>query len=104
MLLKDNKLFELPSLLAGSFGGLDRLEIPYNILILRKVLQRDDNGDIELVCQVKNGPEEKRGWIRFRNENERRSKKDLLFHWLREQISEVIETIYNKEFDFKEKQ
>jgi hypothetical protein len=65
MLLTDNILFELPQLTAGSFSGLYRLEIPYNILILREVLQREDNGDIELVCQAKDGPEEKRGGISF---------------------------------------
>lgn len=27
MILKDNKLFELPQLMAGSFRGLDRLTI-----------------------------------------------------------------------------
>ncbi len=65
MRLKDNKLFELPELMGGSFSGIDRLEIPYNILILRKVLQRDDNGDIELGCKANDGPEEKRGGVRF---------------------------------------
>lgn len=78
MILKNNKLFKLPQLMAGSFSGLDRLEIPYNILILREALQRDDNGDIELICQAKDGPEEKRGGIRFSVDD--RSKKDILYH------------------------
>ena len=98
MLLKDNKLFELPPLLAGSFGGLDRLEIPYNILVLREVLQREDNGDIELVCQAKDGPEEKRGGIRFSVDDH--SKKDILCHWFKQQVGKDIETIYNSEFSF----
>lgn len=98
MLLKDNKLFELPQLMAGSFSGLDRLEIPYNILILREVIQREDNGDIELVCMAKDGPEEKRGGIRFSADD--RVKKDQLFHWLRLQIGKDIETIYGSDFSF----
>lgn len=52
MLLKDNKSFKLPGLQAGSFSGLDRLYIPYNILILGEVLQRPDNGNIEIVCRA----------------------------------------------------
>ncbi|KKQ99173.1 MAG: hypothetical protein UT24_C0026G0004 [Candidatus Woesebacteria bacterium GW2011_GWB1_39_12] len=98
MLLKDNKLFELPSLLAGSFSGLDRLEISYNILILKEVLQREDTGDIELVCQAKNGPEEKRGGIRFSVDD--RSKKDILYHWFKRLLGKDIETIYNSDFTF----
>lgn len=98
MLLKDNKLFRLPPLMAGSFSGLDRLEIPYNILILREVLQREDNGDIELVCQAKDGPEEKGGGISFSVDD--RSKKDILFRWLNQQAGKDIKTIYNSEFSF----
>ncbi len=98
MLLKDNKLFELPELLAGSFSGLDRLEIPYNILILRRVQQREDNGDIELICQAKDGPEQKNGWIEFPVDN--RSKKDILYGWFKLQINKDIETIYNSSFTF----
>lgn len=98
MLLKDNKLFELPPLLAGSFSGLDRLEIPYNILILKEVLQREDNGDIELVCRAEDGPEEKRGGIRFSVDD--RSKKDILCNWLKYQVGKDIETIYNSDFTF----
>jgi hypothetical protein len=98
MKLKDNELFELPQLMGGSFSGLDRLEIPYNILILREVLQRDDNGEIELVCRAKDGPEEKRGGIRFPVDD--RLKKDQLFQWFRQQISKDIETIYESDFSF----
>lgn len=101
MLLKDNKLFELPPLLAGSFSGLDRLEIPYNILILREVLQRKDNGDVELVCQAKDGPEEKRGGINFLVDD--RSKKDVLYNWFKRQIGKDIETIYSSNFTFSGK-
>ena len=99
MLLKDNKLFELPQLMAGSFSGLDRLEIPYNSLVLREVLQREDNGDIELVCQAKDGPEEKRGGIRFSADD--RVKKDQMFCWFRRQIGKNIETIYGSDFSFR---
>jgi len=99
MLLKDNKLFELPPLLAGSFSGLDSLEIPHNILILKEVSQREDNGDVELVCQAKNGPEEKRGGMHFPVDD--RSKKDVLYHWFEQQIGKDIETIYNSEFSFR---
>ncbi len=98
MLLTDNKLFELPQLKAGSFGPLDRLEIPYDILILREVLQREDNKDIELVCQAKDGPEEKRGGIHFSVDD--RLKKDQLFRWFRKQIGKDIETIYESDFNF----
>lgn len=98
MVLKDNKLFELPPLQAGSFSGLDRLEIPYNILILREVLQREDNGDIELVCQTKDGPEEKRCGVRFSVDDRR--KKDQLFHWFQQQIGINIKTIYTSDFSF----
>lgn len=98
MLLTDNKLFELPQLMAGSFSGLDRLEIPYNILILRVVVQREDNGNIELVCRAKDGPEEKRGVIGFSVND--RSKKEQLFRWLRQQIGKDIETIYGSDFSF----
>jgi predicted nucleic-acid-binding Zn-ribbon protein len=99
MLLKDNQFFELPQLSAGFFSGLDRLDIPYEILILRKVHQREDNGDIQLVCQAIDGPEEKQGMIRFSTDD--RSKKDALYSWLELQIGKSIETIYNSEFDFE---
>jgi len=102
MLLQGNKLFTLPPLLGGSFSGLDRLEIPYSILILREVFQRDDNGEIELICQAKDGLEEKRGWIIFSNKNEDHLKKDILYHWFKKQIGKDIETIYNLDFDFEE--
>lgn len=99
MRLKENKLFELPLLQAGSFSGLDRLEIPYNILMLRQVYQRPDNGDIELICNAKDGAhEEKRGAIQFFADD--RPKKDALYHWLRLQIGKDIETIYGSEFSF----
>jgi hypothetical protein len=98
MILKNNKSFELPELKAGSFNGLDRLEIQYNILILREVSQREDNGDIELICQAKDGPEEKRGMIRFSVNS--RFEKNFLYHWLEKQIGKDIETIYNSEFSF----
>ncbi len=98
MLLKDNKLFELPPLRAGSFSGLDRLEIPHDILILKEVLQREDSGDIELVCQAEDGPEEKRGGVSFSVDD--RSKKDILHHWFKQQVGKNIEDIYNSNFSF----
>lgn len=101
MILKDNKTFQLPQLMAGSFSGLDRLKIPYNILILREVLQREDNGEIELICQAKDGPEQKRGNIRFLDDD--RLKKDILFRWFRQQVGKDIETIYNSKFNFEVK-
>lgn len=99
MLLKDNKLFSLPRLMGGSFNGLDRLEISYNILILKQVLQREDNGNIELLCQAKDGPEQKRGTIIFSSND--RSKKDILYRWFLQQIGKDIETIYNTDFSFE---
>ncbi|MDO8334281.1 MAG: hypothetical protein Q7T35_06385 [Nitrosomonas sp.] len=99
MVLKDNKQFDLPKLMAGSFSGLDRLEIPYNILMLREVFQRGDNGDIELICRAKDGPEEKKGGIRFSVDN--RAKKDQLFNLFRQQIGKDIETIYGSDFSFR---
>ena len=99
MILKNNKLFDLPPLRAGSFSGVDRLEIPYSILILRDVLQRQDNGNIELICKAKDGPEEKSGGIQFITDD--RTKKDTLYSWLRAQIGKSIETVYNSEFTFK---
>lgn len=96
MLLKDNKSFKLPGLQAGSFSCLDRLYIPYNILILGEVLQRLDNGNIEIVCRAQDGPEEKRGAIHFSSDD--RSQKDVLCSWLTKQIGNDIETIYNSNF------
>jgi hypothetical protein len=98
MLLKDNKLFELPRLIAGSFSGMDRLEIPYNILILKDVQQRSDNRNIELICQAVDGPEQKRGWVNFITDN--RKQKDKLYHWLLKHIGKDIETIYSTDFSF----
>lgn len=98
MHLKDNTSFELPELRAGSFGGLDRLEIPHSILMLRQVLQREDNGNIELVCQAKDGPEEKRGHILFSTDD--RATKNVLYRWLRGLLGKNIEAIYQSEFSF----
>jgi|GEM_PF-4274937 len=99
MILKDNKHFELPQLMGGAFSGLDRLEIPYNILILRKVLQREDNGDIQLFCQAIDGPEQKNGGIDFIVDD--RKKKMELFHWFQFQIGKDIKTIYESDFRFE---
>ncbi len=98
MLLKDNKLFKLPGLMGGSFSGLDRLDIPYTILILKNVTQREDNGNIELLCKAKDGPEQKSGRVRFTYDD--RVKKDMLYQWLRQQIGKDIQTLYDSEFNF----
>jgi hypothetical protein len=67
--------------------------------MLKQVLQREDNGDIELICRAKDGPEEKRGGIRFSIDD--RVKKDQLFRWLLQQIGKDIETIYVSDFSFE---
>ena len=99
MILRNNKQFELPQLMGGSFSGLDRLEIPYDILILRKVSQREDNGDIQLFCQAKDGPEQKNGGVSFIADD--RKKKDELFRWFQLQIGKDIKTIYESDFKFE---
>lgn len=101
MLLKENKLFELPPLTGGSFSGMDRLYLPLNILILKDINQREDNGDITLVCQAKDGPEQRTGSIGFSNDD--RLKKDMLYHWLQNQIGKDVESIYNEDFTFGDK-
>lgn len=98
MLLKDNKLFTLPRLTGGSFSGMDRLYIPHNILILKEVKQREDNGRITLICQAKDGPEEISGGVRFTMAD--RGKIDILYQWLLQQVGKDIETIYRTEFNF----
>jgi len=99
MLLKDNKLFELPSFSGGSSSGLDRLAIPHAKLILSKALQRDDNGNIEFICRATDGVEEKRGSIQFSQDD--RAKKDILCSWFCRQIGKNIEAIYSSEFTFE---
>jgi hypothetical protein len=84
MLLKDNKLFELPMFSSSSFSGMDRLWISHNILILSEVHQREDPGEIELIAKAKDGPEEKRGHVRFVEDNH--NQKNLLSNWLKQQI------------------
>lgn len=101
MLLKENKLFELPPLTGGSFSGMDRLYLPLNILVLKDINQRDDNGDITLICQAKDGPEQRIGSIIFSNDD--RLKKDMLYRWLKNQIGKNIESIYNEYFTFGDK-
>lgn len=101
MKLKDNKFFKLPRFLGGWYGGLDRLFIPHDNLFLKGVFQREDNGEIELIAKAKDGPEEKRGHVNFTNKDEKRSNKDILYHWLRKQIGKDIQAIYHSEFDFE---
>lgn len=84
--------------MGGSFSGMDRLYIPHNILILKYVTQRDDNGNIELLCQAKDGPEQMSGNVRFSIND--RQKKDILYKWLLQQIGKDVETIYRTEFIF----
>ncbi len=84
--------------MGGSFSGLDRLDIPYNILILKNVTQREDNGNIELYCQAVDGPEQKSGGVCFSIHD--RTKKDILYQWLSQQIGKDIQTIYHTEFSF----
>lgn len=98
MKLKDNKLLKLPSLTGGSFQGMDRLLIPHKNLVLIEVSQRPDNGNIKLISQVKDGPEMKTGWIRFKKTSLK--KKNILFNWFEKQINKDIETIYNSDFTF----
>lgn len=97
MKLIDNKLFKLPSLTGGPFKGMDRLLIPHKDLILIKVNRRDDNGNIKLICQAKDGPEIKTGWIKF-NEEATSEQKHFLFIWLSKLISQNIDKIYNSDF------
>lgn len=97
MLLKDNKLFELPRFRGGSFGGTDRLLIPHEKLILIGVKQREDNGNIQLTTKAVDGPEELSGGVRF--ESEDRQKKDVLYKWLLLQVGKDIKKIYDSEFN-----
>src|SRR3989344_99595 len=96
--LKDNKFLKLPSLTGGSFSGMDRLLIPHDLLLLKLVEQREDNGNIEIITQAADGPEEVRGGIKFTDDDRRR--KDVLFFWLQQQIGKDIETIYQSKFFF----
>lgn len=98
MTLKENESFKLPRLTSGSFSGLDRLDIPHNLLTLTQVNQRLVNGDIEIVTKATNGPEEKRGRVRFLSED--RLQKDALVNWFREQVGKDIKTIYDSDFSF----
>ena len=99
MVLKNNRLFDLPRFASGSFGDLDRLKVPNDILMLKKVSYQKDKGDIQLICRAKDGPEQVRGRIRFAVDDG--EKKDELFCWLRLQIGKDIETIYGSSFSFK---
>ncbi len=96
--LKDNKFLKLPRLDGGSFSGMDRLLIPHNLLSLKKVEQREDNLNIDIITQAVDGPEEVRGGIKFIDDDRR--KKDVLFSWLQQQVGKNIEAIYNSEFSF----
>ena len=98
MLLKDNKLFKLSLLTGGSFSGMDRLLIPHNNLLLIKVEQREDNGNIRITTKAKDGREELSGEIRFSVDD--REKKDNLFRWLQLQIGKDVESIYSSNFNF----
>lgn len=97
MFLKDNGSFELPKLQGRWHDGTERRYIPRSNLILKEVLQREDSGDIELVCKATDGPEVVIGLVRFYNNDP--SKKNLLYHWLKDQQGKIIEDIYNSKFD-----
>ena len=77
---------------------MDRLFISHNIFVLKEVKRRKDTGDIELMTQAKDGPEIRRGQIKFKSGN--KNVKDALFQWLVKQIGKEIKTIYNSEFHF----
>ena len=84
--------------MGGSFSGMDRLYIHHNILILKEVKQKEDNGKITLICQAKDGPEEISGGVHFSIED--RSRMNILYQWLCQQIGKDIETIYRTQFNF----
>lgn len=98
MTLKNHPYIKLPSLTGGSFSGLDRLLLPHNILILKKVTQRVDNGNIDIITRAKDGPEERSGPLRVLLDD--RARKDFLYHWFQQQLGKDIETVYNSEFTF----
>lgn len=100
MLLKDNPYIELPRFLGGFFSGMDRLYIPHNILILKRI-EKQKNGDLDLTAQAKDGPEIRKGTLRFKTED--KVKKEILYKWLEKRIGETIDFIYRSHFDFKEK-
>lgn len=96
MKIKDNPNIKLPSLTGGSYDGMDRLYFTHKDLVLKKVKQRKDNGNIEIITQAKGGLEEKRGWIEFQTEN--RSEKNTLYSWFKSRIGKDIQTIYHDDF------
>ena len=85
---------KLPSLAGGSFSGMDRLYFAHKDLILKKVRQREDNKNIEITTQAKDGHEQRTGWVKFKKKATEKEK-DQLHDWLLGQIGKDIETIYN---------
>ncbi|MBU0572189.1 hypothetical protein KKH23_03270 [Patescibacteria group bacterium] len=98
MLFKDNPNIELPPFLGGFFSGMDRLYIPHNLLILKKI-ERLDNGDLELTAQAKDGHELREGVLKFKTEDP--GKKEILYKWLNKRLGETIDFIYRSHFDFE---
>ena len=103
MKIKDNPNIKLPSLTEGSFSGMDRLYFSHKDLILKKVRQREDNGNIEITTQAKDGREKRTGWIEFKDKVTV-EKKNLLYNWLLQQKGENIEFIYNYDLSLLSKQ
>lgn len=97
MLLKDNSDIELPPLLGGFFSGMDRLFIPHNLLILKKI-ERQKNGDLKLTARAKDGHELRKGVLRFKTEDP--GKKEILYKWLNKRLGETIDFIYRSQFDW----
>jgi len=97
MLLKNNPDIELPAFLGGFFSGMDRLYIPHNLLILKKI-EKQKNGDLELTAQAKDGHELREGVLKFKTEDP--DKKEILYKWLNKRLGETIDFIYRSQFDW----
>lgn len=98
MKLKDINIIKLPQFRGGSFSGMDRLLIAHNLLVLKEVTQREDNGLINLTAKAVDGPEELSGRIKFAIDD--RLRNDVLANWLKQQIGRDIESIYHTDFVF----
>jgi len=86
-------------LTGGSFSGMDRLFFTHKELVLKKVKRREDNGNIEITTQAKDGHEQRTGWVTF-GEKVTTKMKNELYDWLLRQTEKDIETIYNSELPF----
>ena len=99
MKIKDNSNIILPGLTGSSFNGMDRFHLVHKDLILKKVNQREDNGNIKIITQAKDGHEQRTGWVTF-GEKVTTKMKNELYDWLLHQTEKDIETIYNSELPF----